>query len=236
MRKSFARANAGLVISSSLVCSRNEVFQALKRYSKSTNLICHRSKSGMPSPLDATEAMLATPLKCSLMPSREASLRNLARAKANWRPPRPWRSRSESRLIRSFVWHWCLDHGPRCSGRALARWLGVSHTYVQKLTRLLSRNENDFLREVAFRGIPTVEGLRRAREESRQQRERGLLRTQRRWRTVEHRIGNTVLRDVVPIKPNAATLVANIPFLADAPTPTDPENSTTPQCICGTSE
>jgi len=222
MRRSFARGKAEPVISGSLGCSRNEVFQALKTYSKSTSLICHRSKSGMLSPLDAIEAKLATPLKSSLMPSREASLRNLARAKANWRPPRPWRSRSESRLIRSFVWHWCLGHGPWCSGRALARWLGVSHTYIQKLTRTLSRNENDFLREVAFRGIPTVEGLRRAREESQQQRERGLLRTQRRWRTVEHRIGNTVLRDVVPTKPNAATLVANNPFLADAPTPTDP--------------
>ena len=155
-------------------------FQALRKYSKSTNSICRRSKSGILSPLDATEARLATPLKGSLMPSREASLRNLARARANWRPPRPWRSRSESRLIRSFVWHWCLGRGPWCSGRALARWLGVSHTYVQRLTRTLSRNENDFLREVARYGIPTVEGLISAREESRQQRERGLLRTQRR--------------------------------------------------------
>ena len=156
------------------------------------------------------------------MPSREASLRNLTRAKAKWRPPRPWRSRSESRLIRSFIWHWYLGHGPWCSGRALARWLGVSHTYVQRLTRTPSRNESDFLREVAVRGIPTVEGLRRAREESRQQRERGLLRTQRRWKTVEYKIGRTVVRGVVPTKPNAATLADNNPILADAPNPITP--------------
>lgn len=156
------------------------------------------------------------------MPSREASLRNLARARVNWRPPRPWRSRSESRLIRSFVWHWHLGHGPWCSGRALARWLGVSHTYVQRLTRTLSRNENDFLREVARHGIPTVEGLKRAREESQQQRERGLLRTQHRWKTVEYEIGGTVIRDVVPTKPNPATLVAQNPHLPDAPSPTIP--------------
>jgi biotin operon repressor len=156
------------------------------------------------------------------MPSREASLRNLAKARLRWRAPRPWRSRPESRLIRMITWQWLLNHGPWCSGRALARWLGVSHTYVQKLTQTLSRHESDFLREVAFRGIPTVEGLRRAREESRQQRERGLLRTQRRWKTVEYEIGHTVVRDVAPTKPNAATFVANNPFLADTPTPSTP--------------
>jgi hypothetical protein len=154
------------------------------------------------------------------MPSPETSRENLKQAKARWRPPRPWRSRSESRLIRSFVWHWHLGRGPWCSGRALARWLGVSHTYVQKLTRTLSKNEGGFLREVVARhGIPTKEGLRDAREKSRQQRERGLLRSQRRWKTVEYRIGETVLRNFVPTKPNAATLVANNPLLPDAPTP-----------------
>jgi len=47
--------------------------------------------------------------------------------------------------------------------------------------------------------------------------ERGLLRRRSRWKTVEYRIGNNVLRDVVPTNPNAATLVANDPFLPDAP-------------------
>jgi hypothetical protein len=154
------------------------------------------------------------------MPSREASLRNLAKARLRWRLPRPWRSRAESRLIRLFAWHWHLGRGPWCSGRALARWLGVSHTYIQKLARVLPRNETDFLREVARYGIPTADALRHAREESRQQRERGLLRRQRRWKMAEYRIGDTVLRDFVPTKPNAATLVAKDPFLPDAPTPT----------------
>jgi hypothetical protein len=153
------------------------------------------------------------------MSSREASLRNLAIARSRWRRPRPWRSCSESRLIRIFVWHWYLCHGPWCSGRALARWLGVSHTYVQKLTWALPRDESDFLREVARYGIPTADGLRRAREDSRQQRERGLLRRQPRWKTVEYRIGGTVVRDFVPTKPNAATLVANNSFLPNAPSP-----------------
>lgn len=132
------------------------------------------------------------------MPSREASLQNLAKARLRWRPPRPWRSRAEGHLIRLFAWHWHLGHGPWCSGRALALWLGVSHTYIQKLTQALSKNETDFLREVAKSGPPTTEGLRRAREESRQQRERGLLRTQRRWKTVEYKTGRTVVRGVLP--------------------------------------
>jgi hypothetical protein len=156
------------------------------------------------------------------VPSRESSLRNLEKARKNGRPPRPWRSRAESRAIRMIVWNWHLGHGPRCSGRALARWLGVSHTYMQKLTQTLSRDENDFLRKVPYFGLPTVEGLRRAREESRQQRERGLLRTQPRWKWVEIDIGGRIVRDRVPTKPNAATRVTNDPFLPDAPTPAIP--------------
>jgi hypothetical protein len=154
------------------------------------------------------------------MPSPETSSENLQKAMAAGRPPRPWRSQAESRAIRMITWQWHLGHGPWCSGRALAEWLGVSHTYIQKLTRTLARSESDFLREVAHFGPPTIEELRRAREESRQQRERGLLRTQRRWKAVEYRIGNTVVRDFVPTTPNAATLAANTSFLPDAPSPT----------------
>jgi hypothetical protein len=102
-------------------------------------------------------------------------------------------------------------------GRALARWLGVSHTYVQKLVRSLLKSESDFLREVARYGVPTKDALRDAREESRRQRDVGLLRRQRRFKTVEYRVGDTVVRDLVPTKPNAATLVANDPYLPDAP-------------------
>jgi hypothetical protein len=125
-------------------------------------------------------------------------------------------------LIRIYVWQWYLDRGPWCSGRALAKWLGVSHTYIQKLNRTLSKNESDFLREVAYSGLPTIEGLRRAREESQQQRERGSLRTQRRFKMAEFKIGSNVVRGWVPTTPNAATLVANNPLLPDAPTPANP--------------
>lgn len=151
------------------------------------------------------------------MPSREASLRNLEKARANWRRPRLWRSCAERRQIRMFTWQWLLGHGPWCSGRALAGWLGVSHTYIQKLSRTLSRDENEFLRQVSYYGVPSTDALRRAREESRQERERDLLRRQPPWKKVEYKIGDTVLRDFVPTKPNAATLVAQNPFLPEAP-------------------
>lgn len=155
------------------------------------------------------------------MPSREASLRNLEKARANWQhPPRPWRSRAESRLIRMLTWQWLLGHGPWCSGRALARWLVVSHTYIQKLARALSRNENDFLRELRHSDPPTIEALNLAREESKKQRERGLLRMPRRWKRMEFKLGNEVIRTVVPAKPTVAGLGTDRPV---SPAPTNPK-------------
>jgi hypothetical protein len=183
------------------------------------------------------ERRVATPLKegrpCFIkinrrnrkMPSCEASRRNLVIARSRWRRPKPWRSQRESRVIRLYVWQWLLGHGPWCSGRALAGWLGISHTYVQTLVRSMPRDENIFLREIAHSEPPSVESLRCARAESRHYRERGLLRSQPRWKAVEYRIGSTILRDVVPTKPNAATTAANNPFVPNAPGPTNPERA-----------
>ena len=41
----------------------------------------------------------------------DASMRNFAKARARWRPPRPWRSSEESRMVEHFVfyWHTCRD-------------------------------------------------------------------------------------------------------------------------------
>ena len=154
------------------------------------------------------------------MPSPEASRMNLAKARENWRPPRPWRSQAESRLIRMLTWQWLLGHGPWCSGRALAKWLVVSHTYVQKLARTLSINEVDFLNEVRYSDPPTIEALKRARDESRKQRDCGLLRTPRRWKTIEVNLGhNGIVRAVVPAEPTVPSLGTDPP-VTDAPTNT----------------
>src|SRR5262245_9887866 len=74
------------------------------------------------------------------MPSPETSRRNLEKARARWRAPRPWRCDAETQLIKRIVWRWCSDGRPRWSGRQLARLLAVSHTYVRKLAREFARD------------------------------------------------------------------------------------------------
>ncbi len=60
------------------------------------------------------------------MPSYESSMRNLAKARARWRPPRPWRSTDESRMIRRYVFVWYTGRGSKPSGRARGcrSWFG----------------------------------------------------------------------------------------------------------------
>jgi hypothetical protein len=132
------------------------------------------------------------------MPSLEASLRNLARARAKWRPPRPWRSDSESRVIRRLTWQWFSGQEPCCSGRELARRLSVSHTYVQKLAREFAVDSSKMLRQtgraVRAYGMASIsadgriqvpceprsanfEQLKEAQKMSRKLRERGWLRS-----------------------------------------------------------
>jgi hypothetical protein len=107
------------------------------------------------------------------MPSREASLRNLEKAKRNWRAPRPLRCRIESLVIRRLVWQWHHDRSPRkWPARAVARALGVSHTYVQKLVREFVENPNRILTELrASPGVATVDTFERAQRETHRDRE-----------------------------------------------------------------
>jgi hypothetical protein len=109
------------------------------------------------------------------MPSRESSLRNLEKARAKWRPPRPWRSPDESRAIRRYVFLWYTGRGKKPSGRAWARQLGVSHTWLQKLVRKFQADPSEMYREARRCGDPTYAQLTRAREHSRQMRDRGEL-------------------------------------------------------------
>src|SRR5262249_28063839 len=141
------------------------------------------------------------------MPSLEASLRNLAKARAKWRPPRPWRSAQESRVIKRLVWQWFRYSGPgRWSVRALGRRLGVSHTYIQKLVREFAGDPGKIDRLVRSSHSASFEQLSQAQEETRKQRERGWLRVQRRWRWVKVKIGDEEVRTVVPTKVSTHTL------------------------------
>ncbi len=67
----------------------------------------------------------------------------------------------------------------------MSRQLGVSHTYIQKLVREYAADPSSMLREQRLFGPATLEGLRRAREETQKLRERGWLRRPRLWKTVE---------------------------------------------------
>lgn len=113
------------------------------------------------------------------MPSYESSMRNLAKAKAKWQPPRPWRSNDESRMIQRYVFLWLTCRGTRPSGRAWARELGVSHTWLQKLVRRFQADPSQMLREARRCGDPTFAQLKRAREYTQQMEERGELRGSR---------------------------------------------------------
>jgi hypothetical protein len=113
------------------------------------------------------------------MPSYASSMRNLAKARARGRPPRPWRSIHESQIIRRYVIQWltCRDRG-RPSGRAWARQLCVSHTWLQKLVREFTADPSK-MRQLQRAGDPRSSEFGRAQEITRRMREQGELRGSR---------------------------------------------------------
>jgi len=136
------------------------------------------------------------------MPSLEASLRNLEKARASWsHPPRRWRSFQESRAIERLAWQWFNAGDMRqWSERAVARWLGVSHTYVQKLVRKFQADPDRMRRIQADSGPATFQQLNDARESTRQANARGYLRSPKRWKLARFEVGDHVARDWVLTK------------------------------------
>lgn len=110
------------------------------------------------------------------MPSPEASRLNLEKARSHWRPPKPWRSVQETRLIRLAVWGW-YSREQRGSLRKLARQLGISHTYAEHLIREFETNPKDVLAQERLFGRPTEARLRHAQDRTEQMRSAGLLRS-----------------------------------------------------------
>ena len=92
------------------------------------------------------------------MPSHESSMRNLAKARAKMRPPRPWRSTQESQMIRRFVFQWSTCRGTKPSGRTWARALGISHTWLQKLVRQFQADPSQMWRLQRANGDPKIHG------------------------------------------------------------------------------
>ena len=79
----------------------------------------------------------------------------------------------------------------------MGRRLGVSHAYIQKLVREFVTDPSKIEQEVRSLHLATFEQLRRAQEETWQQKELGWLRPPRRWKLADFRIGDLVIRDVV---------------------------------------
>jgi hypothetical protein len=108
----------------------------------------------------------------------DASMQNLLKARASerWHPPRPWRSKEEGCMVRRYVLWWfnCRDRS-RPSGRSWAKQLGISHTWLQNLVREFRKDPSKMRRLQAY-GDPTLAQLSRAKEYTRQMRERGQLR------------------------------------------------------------
>lgn len=111
----------------------------------------------------------------------DASMRNLRKARASeaYHFPRPWRSKEEALMVRRLAlqWYTCRDRN-KPSGRAWARALGVSHTWLQKLRRRFVVNPDEVRRLQAY-GDPTSAQLSRAQEYTRRMRGRGELRPPR---------------------------------------------------------
>lgn len=116
------------------------------------------------------------------MPSYESSIRNLVKAyeSPSWHPPRPWRSKEHSRMVRQYVWLWytCRDRN-KPSGRSWASQLGISHTWLQRLVLEFQEHPAETQREMLRYGDPILAHFKRAQESTQRMRERGELRPQR---------------------------------------------------------
>jgi len=154
--------------------------------------------------------------------ARLARLANMAKARAaRKREPLRWRSGLESRIIEQLVWQWwnesrgqwlevsgwknqqqiprhCAPRNDKSwSKQRVARLLGVSHTWVNKLVKRFEADPDRMRRRMAAFAPATLEKLERAREETRRQREFGWLRGPIRMRRVKWTLGGKTQRSVV---------------------------------------
>jgi hypothetical protein len=119
--------------------------------------------------------------------ARHARLVNIQKARAaRRRAPLPWRSGLESRVIEQLVWQWWQSPAPRWPAYRVARLLGVSHTWVNKLAKRFKSDPARFRRRHAPFSPATLEKLQRAREETLWRRQHGWLRGPIRVRRVRY--------------------------------------------------
>src|SRR5271170_3158590 len=145
--------------------------------------------------------------------ARRARLINMAKARAaRKREPLRWRSGLESRIIEQLVWQWWQENSRRrlvvsdwknqleiprrsvprnnnetkyWSRQRVARFLGVSHTWINKLVKKFEVDPDRERRRMAAFAPATFEKLERARKETERQRQFGWLRGPIRMRRVK---------------------------------------------------
>ena len=132
--------------------------------------------------------------------ARQSRLVNMAKARAaRRRAPLPWRSGLESRIIEQLVYQWWNSSEPRKWAKyRVARFLGVSHTWVNKLVKRFHADPGRARRRMAAFAPASFDKLQRAREETRRQREMGWLRGPIRLRRVKITLYGKKTRVTVP--------------------------------------
>jgi hypothetical protein len=118
----------------------------------------------------------------------EARQQNICKARAaRKRAPLPWRSGLESRVIEQLIWQWWLSTEPRkWPAYRVARLLGVSHTWVNKLVKRFRADPDRMRRRMRAFAPANLEKLERARQETLWQRQHGWLREPIRARRVKY--------------------------------------------------
>jgi hypothetical protein len=131
--------------------------------------------------------------------ARAARRINIQKARAaRKREPLRWRSGVESRLIEQLVWQWWNSREARkWAKQRVARFLGVSHTWVNKLVKRFEADPERARRRNGAFTPASFEKLERAREETRRQREYGWLRGPIRLRRVKFLLGGKKRSEVV---------------------------------------
>jgi|HubBroStandDraft_1064217.scaffolds.fasta_scaffold06174_7 hypothetical protein len=119
--------------------------------------------------------------------ARQARLINIQKARAaRRRAPLPWRSGLESRVIEQLVWQWWQSPAPKWPAVRVARLLGVSHTWVNKLAKRFQSDSARFHRRYFPFAPATLEKLDHARQETLWHRQHGRLREPIRLRRVRY--------------------------------------------------
>lgn len=134
--------------------------------------------------------------------ARAARLRNIQKARAaRKRLPLPWRSGVETRVIEQLVWQWWLSPEPRkWPAYRVARFLGVSHTWVAKLVKRFQSDPDRMRRRMRAFAPANFEKLLRARQETQWHREHGRLRGPIRWRRIKYSLEGKQRTTVVQTK------------------------------------